>query len=147
MWWYVGSRDITEWCIYYIAICDCGRLDVKPQKISSSSVTYCIEIDTRKHMYQELCRKKRQHPELHALLGYDTDFSWLPHNLLKWPKVWPFTSETLDLVLWTFLEHFAFVHKNRIKLCWVVQAHTVTDLHNIKSPVQQLSPEVPSQRS
>lgn len=40
-----------------------------------------------------------------------------------------------------------FVHKDRIKLCWVVQAHTVTDLHNRKSPVQQLSPEVPSQRS
>lgn len=49
-------RDTSELYIYYIVPSNYDRIDMKPQKISSSPVSYCTE--TCAHINS--CRKKKK---------------------------------------------------------------------------------------
>lgn len=48
-------RDTSELYMYYVASSNCDRINMKPQKISSSSVSYSTE--TCAHINP--CRKKK----------------------------------------------------------------------------------------
>lgn len=75
-------RDTSELYIYYIVPSNYDRIDMKPQKISSSPVSYCTETCAHINSCRKKKKKKRQ-IEMCILLHHGTDFIWLPPNLLK----------------------------------------------------------------